>query len=54
MNHLEAAMQLDSPDFLRNLLEKHFSSDVQSKVPDTCEDEEDFTNPAKHALRHGF
>lgn len=25
IRHLEAAMKLDSPDFLRNLLEKHFS-----------------------------
>lgn len=30
ISHLEAAMKFDSPDFLRNLLEKHFSTNTIS------------------------
>lgn len=33
IRHLEAAMKLDSPDFLRNLLEKHFSRHQQEGGP---------------------
>lgn len=58
IRHLEAAMKLDSPDFLRNLLEKHFSrhqseSGASIERQKHCADEqhddsgtEDFSIPA--------
>lgn len=53
IRHLEAAMKLDSPDFLRNLLEKHFSRHQQESGKHQNQDDseaEDFSIPANQDM----